>query len=67
MPSTMIELSAEYFALYRLVEAMDSVLRAGGMDFCGGNCGGSCPLCVARRRFAPERPSIGLRTTILQR
>lgn len=59
-------LASEYFLLFKLADAMDSVLRAAGMDFCGGGCGGTCPLCVARARFAPTRPCVVLRTDALE-
>ncbi len=67
MPSTMIELSAEYYQLWKVADAMDQLLKNIGVDFCGGNCGGTCPICVARKRFAPQRPCVVLRTTVLER
>ena len=47
-------LTSEYFALYRLTDAMDRLLRECGVDICGGACGGTCPLCMARKRFRPK-------------
>ena len=67
MPSTMIELAAEYFQLWKVADAMDRLLRDAGVDICGGNCGNTCPLCVARRRFAPQRPCVVLRTSLPER
>ena len=58
------DLAAEYFLLWQLAERMNQIFRDADLDICA-SCG-TCPLCVARRRFAPRRPNIVLRTTILQ-
>ena len=57
---------ANYYHLYKLAEGMYGILRDAGMDLCGQACGGTCPLCVARERFAPRRPCVVLRTTVLE-
>lgn len=57
------KLASEYFLLFMLMQRLDRLLRDIGYDVCGGDCGGTCPLCVARKRFAPrKRPRIVLNT-----
>jgi len=62
----MIELAAEYQQLWILADGMHRLLQDAGVHFCTGACGPECPLCVARRRFAPERPNVVLRTSVLE-
>lgn len=58
----------EYFQLWKVVEGVNRLLCAAdpAYDICGGNCGGTCPLCVARARFAPrKRPRLVQRGVIV--